>query len=196
MKFVLVSPGKLKVTLSAVDLEEFSISYDAMDYTHNGTRQLLVDLLEQGKLETGFNPQHSKLYIEVYPTEEDGMVIYFTTLPSGHQLRKGSPKAPAPVIFSFEDIDDLTHACCKVYARYSHRIYKSSLYKLGKQWRLIVYPLDYADQLSVYFLSEFAPQIGEGEIHAAYVQEHGQEIILDTALDTLAKYFGQAPSAD
>jgi negative regulator of genetic competence, sporulation and motility len=118
------------------------------------------------------------------------MVVYFTSLLPGQLPRLAAGKAPVPVIFAFDDADSLTEGCVKAFRRYSHRIYKSSLHLLQGSYRLTVYPLDYADRLSILFLSEYGRIRGEGEILAAFVEEHGRQLIADNALDVLADYFG------
>jgi len=188
---MLLSPQKLMVTLRPTDLAELGISYESLDYADPLTRGILVTLLEQGKEETGFRPRNAKLFIEVFPTEEGGCVLHFTCLGPGRLSGPGSAEslAPSAVVFAFQDADELIDAAVKVFARYSHRIFKSSLYLLGGSYRLVVYPLDYADDLSILFLSEFAPKTGEGQVLAEFIDEHGALLIADTALDTLAGYF-------
>jgi len=188
MEFTLITPDKLKVTLGPNDLAQLGISYEKLDYTDPASKRMLISLLEQGKHEAGFHPRKSKLFIEVFPSEEGGCIIYFTCLRTGQAL-SGGREGPGAVVFSFSDIESVIQAATHVFARYSHRIYKSSLYRMEDGYRLLVYPLDYADHLSILFLGEFAPRTGEGEVLAAFIQEHGRSIIEDCALDTLAKYF-------
>lgn len=80
MEFVLVDSDKLKVSLTQKDLEEMGISYESIDYSDENTRKALVSLLEKGRAQTGFNPRRAKLYIEVFPSQDGGCVIYYTRL--------------------------------------------------------------------------------------------------------------------
>lgn len=190
VNFTMITADKLKVTLSAADLSELGVSYDSLDYTDPASRQLLLSLLEQGKERTGFLARKSRLYIEVFPSEDGGCIIFYTRLRSGqHPPGLGESAGPEAVVFAFDDAETLLRAATGVWARCGHRIYKSALYLLEGGYRLILYPLDYADGLSVLFLSEFARKVGEGEILAAFVEEHGSPIIEDRALDTLVRYF-------
>lgn len=186
MDFHMIHENKLKVILTAADLEGFGIDYDSMDYQDPHTRKALLRILEQGRAETGFDPRKAKLFIEVYPCEGNGCVLFFTCLRQPHAAAK---TAMEPVLFAFDSVDALTEGAVKVYSRYGHRIYRSSLYQMEGTYRLVVYPLDYADRLSVYFLTEFGEKIGEGRLMASYTQEHGREIIRDNAIEKLSEFF-------
>lgn len=190
MEFHLVHPDKLKVVLTKGDLEALEIDYQDMDYSDEATRSALLALLEQGRVQAGFRPRRAKLYIEVFPSEEGGCVIYYTRLTGGELYPSGrySP-GPAPVVFAFPELDDLLEAAAKISGRYAHRIYKSSLYKMEDVYRLIVYPLDYADRLSIWFLCEFGRLVGEGIVLAAYTEEHGKLLADGDAIEKLAKIY-------
>lgn len=191
MEFYLISQNRMKVALRPEDLERLGITYDKLDYADPLTRRALVTLLEEGKRETGFNPRRSKIFIEAFPSEEGGCILFFCRLGEGQRLPSLEEQpGPEAVVFRFEGADALADAAEKVFARYGHRIYKSSLYWMDGGYRLVVYPLDYADHMSTTLLGEFASRSGEGEVLAAFIEEHGESIIRDTAVETLAKHFG------
>jgi len=189
LDFELINEDKLKIRLSRQDMLEAGLVYENMNYSDNHTKRTLLSLLEKAKKQAGFAPRGAKLFIETYETEDKGCDLYFTIIRRPSKL-KDSQTVISPVLFEFESAGELIEGACKVFERYSHRIYKSSLYLLNGKYRLLVYNLDYNDKLSVYFLSEFALKLGEDEVLAAYTMEHGREIILDSAIDTLSKYFG------
>ena len=190
MHISLIHENKLKVILTAEDMAELDLDYEQMDYADPQTRKALMRILKEGKAQAGFSPHKTKLFIEVYPCDGGGCVLYFTNLYAAAK-EGGSCSGMDPVLFQFQDVDVLTQGACMVFDRYSHRIYKSSLYLLDGCYRLIVWPLDYSDRLSVYFLSEYGEKVGEGELLAAFTEEHGQELIRDNAIDILSKYFSQ-----
>lgn len=190
MEFLLVTSEKLKISLSPQDLKELDITYAGIDYSDPATKQMFVALLERGKEETGFRPRNARLFIEVFPSEEGGCIVFFTCLRgSGHPPGICGALGPEAVVFAFFQVEELLSAACKVYHRYSHRIYKSSLYRLENSYRLVVYPLDYIDNLSILLLGEFGEKTGTGPVLAAFIEEHGKLLVQDTALDTLARYF-------
>ncbi|MCL2034325.1 MAG: adaptor protein MecA [Oscillospiraceae bacterium] len=189
MDFELINEDKLRIRLNPQDMAEAGLVYENMNYSDSHTKRVLLSLLEKAKKQAGFAPRGAKLFIETYETDNKGCDLYFTIIRRPGKL-KGSQTVISPVLFEFDSAKELIEGACKVFERYSHRIYKSSLYLLNGKYRLLVYNLDYDDKLSVYFLSEFASKLGEDEVLAAYTMEHGREIILDTAIDMLSKYFG------
>lgn len=188
MEIILVSDDKLKILLTRQDMDGLGLIYENVDYSDENTRRVLLTLLGKAKEESGFSPRGAKLFVEVYPGDDGGCSLYFTTIRKPSRL-PGAQSAISPAVFEFDNVDDLIDGARKTFERYSHRIYKSSLYLLNGKYRLLVYNLDYSDKLSVYFLSEFARRVGEDEILAAYTIERGAEIIADSALDILAKHF-------
>lgn len=188
MEFLLLGADKLKVLLSKRDMEAYSLEYENMDYSDGKTKRALLELLEQAKNEAGFQPRGAKLFIEVYPCEGGGCALYFTAIrqpPASGATAQGL----LPVVFQLDDLSALFEAATKVFRRYGHRIYKSSLYRFEGKYRLVVYPLDYNDRLSVYFLSEFGVNLGEGHVFAAFTQEHGEALIEDIAIETIAEIY-------
>lgn len=187
MDFFLLEPEKLKVSLTREDMDALELDYDAMDYNDPATRIALTSLLDKGRAQTGFHPRRAKLYIEVFPTEDGGCVICYTKLPGGEVLPSGQfQPGPAPVVFAFDHPGPLLEACRQLHSRYAHRILQSSLCQLGTGYRLILYPLDYADPLTVSMLLEYGTSMGEGSILAAYAQEHGTLLVPEDAVELLA----------
>ena len=188
MKFVLVDSDKLKVSLTQKDLEEMGISYESIDYSDENTRKALVSLLEKGRAQTGFNPRRAKLYIEVFPSQDGGCVIYYTRLQGGEVFAAGRfVPGPSPVVFAFDSSEALIQACSGAKRRCIHRILRSRLYLLEKQYRLVIWSLDYSDNVSVLFLSEYGRPVGEGAVLAAFTEEHGKLLICENAIETLAE---------
>lgn len=189
MKFRLIRYDKLKVQLSCLDMKNLSLSYADMDYSDEITREAMLLLLDKAKAATGFDASDSRLFIEVYPDGE-GCVIYFTAINTDRPLtglhREGYSVEPA--VFEFDDIDILITAAAKLFKKLCHRIYKSSLYRYKDKYRLIVLPLDYLDRLSVGFLCEYGDKIGEGEVLAAFTEEHGEPLLVENAIDAIAEY--------
>ena len=182
MEITPLSDDKLKISLGRQDMDDFGLVYKNMDYSDRPTRQALKALLRRAGEETGFSPLGAKLFIEVYKNEGGGCDIYFTRIVSGKKL--------APALFEFKNADDLIECAKRAYELYGHRIYKSSLYRMNGKYRLLVQCLDYSDNLSAYFLAEYGAKVCEDAICAAYTAEHGEELIADTALETLARFFG------
>lgn len=188
MTFKLLSKDKLKVTLTKQDMSAFGITFSELDYQDLKTKQVISYLLAKAKQETGFNANEAKVFIEVYP-EGDGCCICFSTIASLFSLNtKVKTEINEPFVFLFATLEDVIKASIQLFTLYCHRIYKSSLYKLNDSYRLIIYPLDQSDRLSVDFLNEFGQLIGSGSILTAFIQEHAHVIIENNAIDQIYMY--------
>ena len=160
------------------------LDYEQIDYKDERTRAVLVELLRSGREQAGFKPGRAKLYIEVYPHQEGGCVIYYTRL-------SGGLSGPAPYVFAFDDPTTLMRACALVWEKCAARILSSSLYGKGLAYRLVIHPLDTADNLSVSLLSEYGALIGQGEVLLAHIDEHWQLLTAQNALELLGS--GEPP---
>ena len=188
MEFSLVSPEKLKVTLLPDDLARLGLSYEEIDYQDENTRKALTDLLAEGKAAAGFQPRGAKLYIEVFPSAQGGCVIYYTRLSGGEAFTKGRLlPGPPPIVFAFSDLDTLLQAGAQTFHLYRQRILASALYALGREYRLVIHPLDIGDHLSTNFLGEYGRFVGIGNVLVAYIEEHGELLRQSDALEALAE---------
>ena len=186
----LVGNDKLKIVLSPQDMQELSITFEALDYANDQTKALILGLLTSAKLSTGFDPTDRKLLIEAYPEPAGGCTIYITALkkPPGAGGTAHKNEITDPAVFGFRDVDILIQATTKLFSQFCQRIYKSSLYRMNGEYRLIIYPLDRVDSLTVSFLSEYGRLIGNGYLLASYIEEHGDPIIEGNAIDVLSHY--------
>jgi negative regulator of genetic competence, sporulation and motility len=188
MTFKMIAKDKLKIVLSAVDMGQLAISYSQLDYEDDLTKQVLLKLLTAARVETGFDARNARLFIEVYPYDEGGCVIYCTTLPPEEDESAEGATEPGPVIFRFDDVDVLIQACTKLFCQYGHQIYKSELYRMEGSYRLIVYTKAQDKNRTVGLLSEYGRMTGEGAVAAALVEEHAEPLLSERAIDTLSYY--------
>ncbi|MBC8570421.1 adaptor protein MecA [Zongyangia hominis] len=191
MNIQLISKNKLKVTLSGEDLKGLGISYDSLDYSDPHTKEVLLHILGKAKTQAGFAPGRQKLFIEVYPSSQNGCVIYFTPLfDKNPAIRRYRVKRSIgePAVYRFGKIDTVIDASVRLFQLMGHRIFKSSLYRMGRAYYLAIYPLDGISGKTAGFLSEYAPLAGRGHLLVSYLQEHGHAIVEDRAIDTLSYY--------
>lgn len=190
MEFSLLGEDRLKVSLSPEELQELGVDYDSLDYQNPATRSILLQLLEQGRRSAGFYPRKAKLYIEVFPREDGGCVIYFTRLSTGELTAAGRfLPGTAPEVYAFADHEVLIRACAGLQERYAHRVLHSALYLLEGGYRLVVHPLDYTDNLSSSFLGEYGRYVGRGAVLTAFCREHGTPLLEEDAIAVLAGLF-------
>ncbi len=96
-----------------------------------------------------------------------------------------------PLVYAFEDIDTVIDGSVRLFRLCCHRIYKSSLYRMDKGYRMILYPLDRTGSRASTLLAEYGELAGEGPAAAAVVEEHGAPVILGNAIDKLSYYFAR-----
>lgn len=166
------------------------LTYEQIDYEKEQTRTLMLSLLETARLTTDFSPD-TRVFIEVFPANEGGCTIYFSDLGTGEPKRwRVRRRSVSPAVYQFDDINNLIDCAVKLFRLYSHRIRKSSLYRVETGWRLALYPLDILENVTLPFVDEYAPRCGEGELAAVWLEEHGTCILADNAVDVLSSYFG------
>lgn len=189
MKISKISNHQLCIELSRAELRAMDITFDDISHESEDTQTLMISLLEAARLSTGFDPQ-TKVFIEVLPSAAGGCSIYFSDIDED-DMSSFQPKTrvPSPVIYAFDDIDHLIAGAVKLFRRCSHRILKSTLYKVRDSWRLAIYPLDIIENISLALLDEFAPRCGQGEVAAAWLEEYADKILAENAVDLLSAYF-------
>lgn len=185
MTIILLSSDKLKICMDKHEIEIQGLSHSNLEYHDPKVKSALVALLQKAGIQAGFHPKGAKVIVEILPDGGDGCIIYFTAV---HGL-KLSPEGAGiePVVFEFQSAFDLADALGELYTRYSHRIYKSSLFESNDKYILVVRCLDYTDKQSESFILEFAEKIGSGEVLAAYIGEHCCLIFEDNAIDIIGR---------
>ena len=79
MELIVISSSKLKIMLSADDMNKYALSAE-IDYTDRKTRQAFKNILEVAKEQTGFDTENDKIYIQLYPSRKGGCEVYVTKI--------------------------------------------------------------------------------------------------------------------
>ena len=80
MELILISDKKLKVMLSASDMQKYELDNDTIDYDNTETRRAFWQILDEAKHKTGFDAASEKVFIQVYPSRGGGCEMYVTKL--------------------------------------------------------------------------------------------------------------------
>lgn len=80
MELIPISSQKLKVTMSAADLAQYSLSCDALDYENAATRRAVRTLLADVNTRCGFETAPDRVFVQVYPARGGGCELYITRL--------------------------------------------------------------------------------------------------------------------
>lgn len=211
MKLEQLSSDRLKVALSAVDLDKYALDYFSISKNSPGTRQMLQDILNEARQRSGFSLKNAKLLIEVIPAKNDGCILYLTRLLPGKAARVRPVRRSAAESSAAETEEPLRNAddgyivCCDsiddalgavgCFGQYPDvPLRESSLYSYGGKYHLLFAPdpLD-ADPERVgsliASLSEYGRTALSGPVQAAVLSEHGCPISTGAAVEHMLQYF-------
>lgn len=187
MKFEFVDLQTVKVILSPTDMDNFSITYEQIDYDDPATRRVIVYLLKQIRQETSIDLTRGKLFIEAFPFEEGGCVLYINQI--SKETTAKSHGFHTPLIFRLSSLDSVIQACQSLYFRCLHLVFKSSLYEVQGNYFLFIYSYVKMEKKILTVLGEYGNYTGEGPLLAAKVAEYGHPIVLNQAVETMLCYF-------
>ena len=80
MEFILINENKIKVMLSASDLEDFEIEAKDLDYANTDTKRLFWDVLSRAKHSTGFDTDGQRVLVQLYPSRHGGCEMFVTKI--------------------------------------------------------------------------------------------------------------------
>lgn len=191
MKIELLDQQTIKIVLSCTDMSQFAITYDDMDYDDPDTRRVILQLLQKIKQETQLDLTDGKLFIEAFPYDQGGCILYINIVaPHVQQVTTVSKSGfNTPLVFSFDSIEHVCNICKDLFQNYSHLIFKSSLYTFQGQYMIMLFSFFKLDRKISAIMSEYGNYYGKGELTASIIREHGNCIIQDTAVENIVEYF-------
>ena len=80
MEFILINENKIKVMLSASDLEDFEIETKDLDYANTDTKRMFWDVLSRAKHSTGFDTDGQRVLVQLYPSRHGGCEMFVTKI--------------------------------------------------------------------------------------------------------------------
>ena len=119
MELLLISEKKLKISLSAADMEAYALRCEDLDYGNTETRRVFWSILDRAKHETGFDAASERVFVQVYPSVCGGCELFVTKMsgyvPTGldklrERLAAGSGRKTLQV-WRFPDFEALLFAC-------------------------------------------------------------------------------------
>ena len=175
------APQSAEVHLSGAELESLGLSLEG------GTHQRELAALAHAACGAVGICLHRPT-AQIVPDGEGGCTILLRgRSPSGGVLPARAEASP--VIYAFEDVDLLIRGAVRLFGRCAHRIRKSALYRVPHGWRLLLWPLDWGEGISLGMMDEYAPRCGQGPLAAAWVAEHGHLLVERDAVGMLSSYF-------
>lgn len=203
MELILISDTKLKIMLTADDMESCELTEGGLTYESKETRALFDRILEEARATLGFDSRSSRLFIQVYTSKCGGCEVYVTkTAPDGRS-GKGSDREPqkekAPrkkreqCVYRFIGIEQVVGACRAL----SGRGYLSDSALYGCASADSIYYLVLAEDVPQTpqskkrkyvcisdVANEFGRRVGGKEI-LPYLTEHCAPIALENAVELM-----------
>lgn len=194
MDLIYINDHKLKITLSPIDMSEYSLSSSDLNYENERTREIFSDILCKAKKDTGFDTDGGRIFIQLYPSKEGGCEMYVTKL-GGHSRRPDSEEIPKKTsegrrecAYSFDSFDKLLSVCRRLSSLgYSE---KSSAWHTPDRYYLIISEPEenaYIPLSECSFIREYGRSEGARN-SSLLLCEHGRCICPDNAVDTLARF--------
>jgi adapter protein MecA 1/2 len=212
MKVEKISETQIKFVLNQSDLMNRDIRLSELAYGSEKTQQLFREMMEQAMAECNFNADNTPLMIEAVPLSIDSIMIIVTKVsetrdddkhmnllkhmreakrnlqhspPPTIRLDRGNADSPL-TIYSFDSLDEAACAAARLCGSFTG---KSTLYKKDGRFYLIIHNDNPDDGLSTasieLILNEYGQKHISTPLSAVYLEEHGELIIQDDAIDIL-----------
>ena len=220
MKIEKVSDTQLKLTLTKADLAERDIQLEDLIRPSEKTQQLFRDIMEQAMDECDFITENTPLMVEAVPVGMDGIMIIVTKIDNkenaetgihlfndAKDLRRYRKKPLASVeskgseegdllIYSFAALDDVIDVSIRLNALFHGT---SALYKYNERYFLVLQGNTYNSEETIDDLELILEEYGTKHISSVlsryFLAEHGEVIIAEKAVRSLAVSFGRPAGA-
>lgn len=178
----------VKIILSERDMRQFGLTYESMDYNDSTTRKVILDLLQQVHQATQIDMSQGKLFIEAFPDETGGCILYLNLLAPGPSSPLSNDSPCSPIAIFLPSLDQLTGVCKLLNTRHKHSILKSSLYRSSRQYLLILYPCSKNVGRLCAAIHEFNASTAKGYIVAGSIHERNKLLIKNKAIETVSAF--------
>ncbi len=204
MRIEKVNENVLRVTITLNDLEERNIDISSLNYNSPAAQELFWDMMERAEEEYGFASGDSQLVFEASPENEDGFVVTITKIDSDgefesiqkyikskyknsdlRQKKKKSKVCSTLNIYCFDSIEDLCQLAKRIYPLYNG---ESAVYRFKSSYYLLLAGSSSSPQLEI-IMDEYSAHVGNANFFEGYLNEYGERIIQENALETLNVYF-------
>ena len=204
LKIEKITDNIFRVTITLTDLEQRQIDINSIDINSPQTIALFNELMEQVANQFGYDFTGTQLIIDPVPNNDNSFDITITKIDedmdfesihkyiknrykkSDVSVKKKSGGVLSNVlVYSFRSFDDVCHLSNLIYDVY---IGASSLYKHDKQYFLTLSKslVKISDERALEcYLSEFGAKINNPSTFEGYLNEHGELLIEEQAVERL-----------
>lgn len=199
VKIELLDEKTVKVLLSRIDMNNYHLTYDEMDYRSPDTKKVLLRLLDEVKRQIKIDLSSGKLFIEAFPYVDGGCILYVNLLdPSATRETAKTAKrnihsfsnAEFPLIITITGVKRLGALCSSLTSHCHSLILDSELFLSNNStdsYSLLLHTGLLLNDELVHVANEFLCSYKKGAIAAAHVREHGCSLIEKNAVPLLDK---------
>lgn len=213
MELIVINENKLKIMMSAPDMEKYGLDENAFHLSIIDTRKILDRIIHSSPLKTGFEKilPNEKILMQLYPEKTGGCELFVTRIPlcneedfisvtHENEERLLLPQAKAKqvqtkkttITYSFKKLDSAIRAARELKTRRFSG--ESSLYRddMGKYYLSTCAKRDGSESgkantydAQTLCLSEFG-ELENSETSMLHLIEHGKCILKENAVQTLS----------
>ncbi len=146
MEFLLIGDSKIKIVLSKEEAERYRLDTASPDISGPSARRIFWRILEQAKLQVGFDPAGDKVLIQLYPLKNGGCELFVTKLgilsESSARLVSKSDRiamlSKKRSIYAFDSLEDIIGAARAIKARSGDVSPNSDVYTENDKYYLAI----------------------------------------------------------
>ncbi len=204
MRIEKISKDKIKIMIDGNEAKAWNISFKNISENTPEVQKMFWTALRLAEKNVDFSVQGAKLFVEAVKaeTEEDGFGMLVTRVCSEEELKtaisncsyRGKLKRTElkaqlsrQAIYRFRDFDAVCHAAEQMADFYEG---KSVLYKCDGAFYLYLIPTraEISEELEA-LLSEFAFRVQNEQYIHGRLNEYGEKMIADRAVEVMQEYF-------
>lgn len=209
MKFEKLSDTKIRITVTIQDLIEKDIDFHVFMSNSLESQDILLDMLDEAKKQTGFDPEDYNLKIEALALADSDFIFTITKIIPDEKgkiakrkfrvKRKNIDFGSTQTVYSFNCFEDF---CSFVQFLKDSSLMENIknvaesiiLYTYKEKYYLLMSNVcvDVANQLKFYSsITEFAKHVTNSKVFASKLQECGKVLIAHNALEIGLTYFAE-----
>ncbi|MFA5658089.1 MAG: adaptor protein MecA [Oscillospiraceae bacterium] len=187
MTIEVISSSTIKIVMDEDDMSLYDVSFDKLDRSCPKTKRLLIDLIENIKEETNIDLSSERLFVEAFPKEDGGCLLYLSMLNSSLKAPADKNNLYSSAVCRLSTTDELIELSAQLFNMYSHILHNSELYYGDEKYYLILHTFKKADKKLRTFLNEFCEITGSGEVDCSSVREYNRCISPLNAIEEILK---------
>lgn len=187
MTIEIISSSTIKIILDEEDMLQYDISFEKLDRSNPKTKRMLVELIKSIKDETNIDLSSERLFVEAFPKEDGGCLLYLSMLSSSTKSNSEKNSLYCSVICRLSNSDELIEVSAQIFNMFSHILHNSELFYCDNEYYLVLHTFKKADKKLINFLNEYCEITGSGEIECSFIREYSRCIFSVNAIEEILK---------